>query len=220
MELKYKIKITNSVEHSGQYVMADYTRLKQVIINLLSIAIKYNRVDGTVTVWHELTYANMIRINVKDAWLGIANDRLNSLYEPFNRFGAETLSVEGTGIGLTITKLLVELMGGSIHVESNVGKWTKFYVEFERAKEPASETDTAEDELDGHQHTDNTEKQTLLYIEDNPANLKLVESILKRRTNIKLLSSTQAQPGIKLASSHHPDMILTDINLPGRVIYV
>ncbi len=215
MALKYNVNIINSVEHSGQYIKADYTRLKQVLINLLSNAIKYNRVDGTVTVWNELTEANMIRINVEDTGPGIAMDNIESLFEPFNRLGEEALDKEGTGIGLTITKRLVELMGGSIHVESDVGKDTKFYIEFDKAKAPASETDKTEDVLDDFQRIDKTEEKILLYVEDNPANLKLVESILKRRPNIKLISSAQAQPGIELAREHHPDMILMDINLPG-----
>ncbi len=215
MELKYKIKITNSVEYSGHYVKADYTRLKQILINLLSNAIKYNRVDGKVTVWTELTDTNMIRINIEDTGPGIAEDRLESVYEPFNRLGAETLNKEGTGIGLTITKRLVELMGGSIHVESEVGKGTKFSIEFEKAEAPASQTNITEDVSDGSQRFDTTEKKTLLYVEDNPANLKLVTTILKRRPNVVLLTATQAQPGIEIAKAQHPDVILMDINLPG-----
>ncbi len=215
MELSYKINITNSVEHSGQYIMVDYTRLRQILINLLSNAIKYNRVDGTVTIWTELTEANMIRINVEDTGTGVAKDRLESLYEPFNRLGAEKLNIEGTGIGLTITKRLVELMGGSIHVESEVGKGTKFSVEFEKTEAPASETDITEDVSDGCQHLDITERKIILYVEDNPANLKLVENILKRRPNIVLLTASQAQSGIEITRTQQPDVVLMDINLPG-----
>ncbi len=214
IELKYKINLTNSVEHSGHYVTVDYTRLKQILINLLSNAIKYNRVDGKVTVWTELTKTNMIRINIEDTGTGIAMDSLDSLFEPFNRLGAEALSIEGTGIGLTITKRLVELMGGSIHVESTVGRGTKFSVEFEKSEAPVSETDKAEDVSDSYQHLDKTERKTLLYVEDNPANLKLVENILKRRPNTVLLSASRAQHGIEIAKAQHPDVVLMDINLP------
>ncbi|GAX61148.1 PAS/PAC sensor hybrid histidine kinase [Candidatus Scalindua japonica] len=215
MGQNHKIHIINSVEHSGQFVMADYTRLKQVLINLLSNAIKYNRVNGTITVWNELTEANKIRIAVEDTGLGIAKERLESLFEPFNRLGAETLNKEGTGIGLTITKRLVELMGGSIHVDSVIGKGTKFYVDLEKAKAPSFKTVNTKDVLDGSKLLEKKEKKTLLYIENNPANLKLVESILKCQPGIDLLSTTQAQVGITIARVQQPDAILMDTNLPG-----
>ena len=130
---QYNIKINKQTKHDGLHVKADYTRFKQIIINLLSNAIKYNNVDGSVTISTDLPDTGTIRISVEDTGPGIAKENLELLFEPFNRLGAETLKIEGTGIGLTITKKLVEVMGGSIGVESVVGRGTNFNVDLKKA---------------------------------------------------------------------------------------
>lgn len=212
---QYNITIVNRTEHDKQYIRADCTRLKQVIMNLLSNSIKYNKPDGSVVIWHELTSTDTVRVNIEDTGLGIAEEKLGSLFEPFNRLGAEALKVEGTGIGLTITKRLVRLMGGSIGVESKVGKGSKFYVDLKKAETPVESTGITKDVTDEKRLTGTKEVKTLLYVEDNPSNLILVENILKRRPDIKLLTAPQARLGIELARAHQPNMILMDVNLPG-----
>lgn len=214
MVQRYNIKINKKVECDNQYVRADLTRLKQVVINLLSNAIKYNKEYGSVIISCEYPASDTIRLNIEDTGFGISREKLESLFEPFNRLGAETLNIEGTGIGLTITKRLVELMDGSIGVKSKIGEGTKFYVDLKKAEAPVFEDSKVESVLDKKHHKEITERQTLLYVDDNPASLKLVESILKRRHNIDLLTANKAQPGIEIARTNHPDIILMDINLP------
>ncbi len=126
------ITINYRTKSDGQYIRADNTRLMQVFINLLSNAIKYNNDGGSVSIWIEYPTDTMLRVNIEDTGPGIAKKKLDFLFEPFNRLGVESLNIEGTGVGLTITKRLVEIMGGSIGVESKVGKGTKFYVDFQK----------------------------------------------------------------------------------------
>ena len=127
-----KITINYRIKCDEQYIMADRMRLNQVLINLLSNAIKYNKADGSVTISCESSNADMIRINIEDTGPGIAEENHDTLFEPFNRLGAETLNIEGTGVGLTITKKLVEMMDGRIGVGSVVGKGTRFQVDFKK----------------------------------------------------------------------------------------
>ncbi len=208
------IKVNFLTESGAQYIMADNTRLKQILINLLTNAIKYNIVGGSVTIWVESPTDKILRINIKDTGPGIPKEKHDVMFEPFNRLGVEALNIEGTGIGLTITKRLVEMMGGSIGVESEERKGAKFYVDFKKAVFPVIITDKNEDAVVEENEAEIIKRYTMLYVEDNPANLKLVESILQRRPNISLLSASQAQPGIELARSHQPNIILMDINLP------
>ncbi len=130
------ITINYPTKCSDQYIWADNTRLNQILINLLTNAIKYNKVGGSVTIWTESPTDKMLRINIKDTGPGIAKEKYDALFEPFNRLGAESLNIEGTGVGLTISKRLVEMMGGGIGVESEVGKGTKFYVDFKKPESP------------------------------------------------------------------------------------
>lgn len=198
------------------FVHADRTRVKQVLINLLSNAIKYNEVGGTVTVDCAVTSPERIRISVTDTGHGLAPDQLEQLFQPFNRLGKENSGEEGTGIGLVMTKRLVELMGGVIGVQSAVGKGSVFWVELIRAKELLLEMPEREIYAGTPTTTSNdTETCSVLYIEDNPANFKLVEKLIARRPEIHLLNATEATLGIKLARTHLPDVILMDINLPG-----
>ncbi len=215
MAAESSIKVKYRTECDGQYIMADNTRLKQILTNLLTNAIKYNKVGGSVTIWIESPTDKMLRVNIKDTGPGIAKEKHDALFEPFNRLGVESLNIKGTGIGLTITRKLVEMMDGSIGVESEVGKGTKFYVDFRRAESPVLLADNKEDAESEKNKAEILKRYTMLYVEDNPANLKLVESILQRRPDISLFTATQAQSGIELARNHKPDIILMDINLPG-----
>jgi len=202
--------------NSKLYVYADRTRLKQIIINLLSNAIKYNRPNGTVTVECHLINENRVRISFKDVGVGLSQEQTAQLFQPFNRLGQEAGSEEGTGIGLVVTKQLVELMGGTIGVVSEKGVGSTFWVELATASIPTVIND-AIDNIDSAYKAiqPDPSKKTLLYIEDNPANLILVEQLIKRRSDLKLLTAINAHLGIELAKQHQPDAILMDINLPG-----
>ncbi|PWF55757.1 hybrid sensor histidine kinase/response regulator [Massilia glaciei] len=199
------------------YVHADRTRVKQVMINLLSNAIKYNGSGGSVVVAC-VVHDERIRISVKDTGAGLAPDQLAQLFQPFNRLGQEESAEEGTGIGLVVTKQLVELMGGQIGVESSVGVGTEFWVEFATSDAPALMLDSLDDiALERRQQAAlaRAEQPTLLYVEDNPANLALVEQLIARRGDLKLLTAIDGHLGIELARAYLPDLILMDINLPG-----
>lgn len=194
------------------FVKADWTRLKQVLINLLSNAIKYNRRDGTVTVDCAVSTPGRIRIGVKDTGEGLSAEQLTQLFQPFNRLGQQTGTEEGTGIGLVVCKRLVELMGGVIGVESTVGKGSVFWIELNLTTEP--QFDAEPTAVAPAQTQADAQVRTLLYVEDNPANLMLVEEIIARRPDLRLLSATDGNRGIEMARAAQPDIILMDINLP------
>nr|WP_317203522.1 PAS domain S-box protein [Janthinobacterium sp.] len=195
------------------YVHADRTRVKQVMINLLSNAIKYNQGGGSVVVECVMSGAKRVRVSVKDTGAGLNAEQLAQLFQPFNRLGQENSTEEGTGIGLVVTKQLVELMGGLIGVESEVGVGTVFWVELDASSAPVV---AAGGEQAAAPAQDLTEaRRTLLYVEDNPANLALVEQLIARRSDLKLLTAIDAHLGMQLARAFRPDVILMDINLPG-----
>ncbi len=198
------------------FVYADRTRVKQVLINLLSNAIKYNRVGGAVVVDCAVKSPDRIRISVTDTGAGLAPEKLDQLFQSFNRLGQEDSTEEGTGIGLVVSKRLVELMGGEIGVESTVGLGSVFWIELNLTVEPQDAVDESALAALVPQPVGNGMRlRTLLYVEDNPANLKLVEQLIARRADMRLLSASDAKLGIALARAHKPEVILMDINLPG-----
>jgi CheY-like chemotaxis protein len=198
------------------FVKADRTRVKQVLINLLSNAIKYNKAGGTVRVTCVVRSPGRVRISVEDTGEGLSPAEIAQLFQPFNRLGREATVEEGTGIGLVVCKRLVELMGGVIGVESIVGTGSVFWIELNLATRPQptdiSSTAVAMALVQGPART---RLHTLLYVEDNPANLMLVEDLLARRPDIRLLTAEDAHRGIEIARASLPDVILMDINLPG-----
>ncbi len=201
------------------FANADRTRVKQVLINLLSNAIKYNREHGTVEVACSINNPERIRISVKDSGKGLSAEKLAQLFQPFNRLGQETGTEEGTGIGLVVTRQLIELMGGKIGVKSTVDAGSEFWIELARDVMPQlAAEDILHTELalpvQGIAHR-NPPRHTLLYVEDNPANMMLVEQIIENHPHITMLSARDGNLGIALARAHLPDMILMDINLPG-----
>jgi len=213
--------ITVSIPGSGEdipMVRADHTRLKQVVLNLMSNAVKYNRENGTISVNTDVTADNMLRIAVTDTGDGIADDTQNQLFKPFSRLGAENTEIEGTGIGLVVCKDLIELMNGTIGLESEVGKGATFWIEVPLA-DPGSQRSRGkiDDELAVVQATDWLPglSGTVLYVEDNPANLRLMEMIISRIEGLTMISAHTGELGIERAKAERPDIIILDVNLPG-----
>jgi PAS domain S-box-containing protein len=204
----------------GALVQADRTRLKQVLLNLLSNAIKYNREQGQVHVTLKAPDAERLQIRVTDTGEGVAPEDHAALFEPFNRLAAEGSAIEGTGIGLSIARRMTELMGGHLEVESELGVGSCFWVELpgEMAQPTfeAFETDeTGEAPAEMADPDDYLEHPPVLYIEDNPANLKVVEKLLRDRRRIQLFTAAAPEQGIVLAREQRPALILLDIHMPG-----
>jgi len=209
------IKLTFIPFDETWFASADRTRVKQVLINLLSNAIKYNREHGTVEVKCIESTPERLRISVKDTGEGLAPEKLAQLFQPFNRLGQESSCEEGTGIGLVVTKQLVELMGGTIGVESTVGVGSEFWIDLLRDVTPQLAAGNAMSSEPALQTQENATPRILLYVEDNPANLMLVEQIIESHPQVRMLSARDGNLGIALARAHLPDVILMDINLPG-----
>ena len=196
------------------HVKADRTRVKQIFVNLLSNAIKYNRAGGEVEVSCEAPSRTRTRIRFRDTGAGLPADKLAQLFQPFNRLGRETGAEEGTGIGLVVSKRLAELMGGEIGVESTVGVGSVFWVEFDATAELAEELpEWSASQAAPLRH--DARRYTVLCIEDNPANLMLIEKLMARRPDIRLLTAGNGSRGIEIARTELPSLILMDINLPG-----
>ncbi len=198
---------------AGRHLQADYTRTKQVLLNLLSNAIKYNREQGAVTV-NCLAEGEMLRIEVHDTGPGIPSQKLDKLFEAFNRLGAESSGIEGTGIGLLITRQLVDMMGGTMGVESTEGAGSCFWFTLPTLPSQGNEETTRRSHQQEGEAQHLQGQQKVLYIEDNPVNLKLVEKLIARQTELELISAEEPISGIELALSEKPDLILLDINLP------
>ncbi|MCF8178035.1 MAG: PAS domain S-box protein [Sulfuritalea sp.] len=198
------------------FVSADRTRVKQVLINLLNNAIKYNLPQGTVAVEYKLILPNAIRVSVRDTGVGLDAEQLAQLFQPFNRLGKESGVEEGTGIGLVVTKRLVELMGGTIGVDSAVGKGSVFWFELSLTTAPLLSVEEADyDVLMRPKMPDGAPLRTVLYVEDNPANLELVELLIARRPDLHMISAADGNLGVEFARTYLPEVILMDINLPG-----
>jgi len=201
------------------YVHGDPTAVKQVMVNLLSNAIKYNQACGKVIVQCEIIGENRLRVSVEDSGIGLTPAQLAQLFQPFNRLGQEAGPEEGTGIGLVVTKQLVELMGGVVGVESRVGVGSTFWFELAVSRAPNQICADLGDARPGipvqASKNDLLFQSTLLYVEDNPANLALVEELFAKRSDLKLLTATDGYSGIRMAHDCQPDVILMDINLPG-----
>ena len=210
---KHKITLGER-SNKGFHVFADERRLKQVLVNLLSNAVKYNRAGGMVEVSNDAIEDGLIRIAVSDTGIGIRAEDQTTLFEPFARVSGSVQSAEGTGIGLTITKRLVELMGGLIGFESEYGKGTTFWIVLPGAPE-SNEANAEAESTVLPAITDRIKNLKILYVEDVPINLKLMQQLIKRITGSDLLCATNARDGIDMARMEKPDLILMDISLPG-----
>jgi signal transduction histidine kinase/CheY-like chemotaxis protein len=198
----------------SNYVVADRQRLKQVLLNLLANAVKYNRPGGDVTISYERV-GEHLRIKITDTGPGIPAAKRERLFEPFERLGAEQSDVEGAGIGLALSRRLAEAMNGTVDVESVEGEGSTFWVELQLTEGP----------IERHQRTVGetsvlptvstaSQKHAVLYVEDNLANIKLIEHVLDYRQDVHLITAMQGRLGIELALQHRPELILLDLHLP------
>jgi len=207
------IQVHNEISDKSMSVKADPLRFKQVIINLVSNAIKYNKLNGTVIVKTQ-KQGEMTRISVIDSGVGVSNENIDKLFLPFERLNYKNGNIQGTGIGLTITKKLIEAMNGKIGVNSQQGIGSTFWIEL-----PSAESQMKDESFKigfSAQESKISEKTIkVLCIEDNPANMRLLSSALQIQGNYQVVMAYDAESGIRLANSEQPDVILMDINLPG-----
>jgi len=209
--------VANSPAIGGAYVLADRQRLKQILLNLVANGVKYNNDGGTVAVSWDPVDSEQLRITVADTGPGIQAEYLDRLFVPFERLGAERTEVEGTGVGLALSRRLAQAMGGTVEVASTYGEGSRFWVQLPVAQDP----------LEGHDELDDAtldpvdapmvrseQRRKILYIEDNPSNLRLVERLLGRRSDVEVISAMQGRMGLALAREHRPALILLDLHLP------
>lgn len=197
-------------------VRADYIRFKQVMLNLLSNAVKYNKENGKIELSIDETGNNLTRISVTDNGAGLTKEEQLNLFKSFNRLGAERSDIEGTGIGLIITKNIIELMGGNIGLTSQPGCGSTFWIELPNGKiDEINELVLDDKNTPIDSVNDSAHEYTVLYIEDNPANLRLVSQVLDRLSKVYMWSSHEPALGLELAIENVPDLILLDINMPG-----
>jgi len=220
MAAKRNIEIEDRVTSTQlPYIMIDSVRFKQVLLNFVSNAIKYNRDKGRVILDFEIIEGKFLRFLVSDTGKGIPLEMQSELFKPFQRLGREASNIEGTGIGLTITKELLTRMGGNLGFESFEGKGSTFWFELPLAPEGSAALlgDVIEKEKTSLEFTiaDGETEKLILYIEDNPENLKLMEKIISKIPNLNMLSAHNAEIGLELAEEKIPELILMDINLPG-----
>jgi len=199
------------------HVSADRQRLKQVLLNLVANAIKYNNEGGTVAVSCEPVEPDQLRIHVRDTGPGIRPEDLNQLFVPFERLGAERSDIEGAGVGLALSRRLAEAMGGTLSVSSAYGEGSRFTVQLAVVEGPLEQfervTGTAPESLCGEAASSDL-RHKILYIEDNMANVRLVERVFQRRQDVDVIAAMQGRLGVDLAREHSPTLILLDLHMP------
>jgi len=209
------IRIVGDGQSCVGHVLADRTRLKQVLLNLLSNAVKYNRRQGTLSIVC-MPQGNTVQIRISDTGAGLSAAQQARLFVAFERLDADQTAVEGTGIGLALSKRLMEFMDGEIGVESTPGSGSTFWVCLALSEGHTAETHDDNATAASHQALRHEvhRRWDILCIEDNPANMRLVEAIFARRKDIRLLTASAPGLGLELAQAHRPALILLDINLP------
>ncbi|MBI3912267.1 MAG: PAS domain-containing protein [Armatimonadetes bacterium] len=208
------VRLSDEVtDTADQYVRADHQRLKQVLLNLLANAVKYNREGGTVTVFCEAATNGWLCLKVSDTGPGIPPGKMHRLFTPFDRLGAEQTGVEGTGLGLALSKRLVTAMGGNLGVETMDGQGSTLWVELPLAEGPMARLERQPEGVPAPIGGCGP-CRTVLYVEDNLSNVRLIERVLAQRPTTRLLAAMQGQMALDLAREHHPDLILLDLHLP------
>lgn len=213
LEKQYPVTLENRVSDDVELpnVACDFLRAKQCLINFINNAFKYNREGGSVWVSAEVIDGETVRFLVGDTGLGIPESRQHELFRPFSRLGREASEVEGSGVGLALTKMLIYAMGGTVDFESETDKGSTFWFDLPMTEQPVGalapiqKTTPVPEEMTGR----------ILIIEDSAANVQLMKDILEPYSKIELISATTGEEGVELALSEHPDIILTDINLSG-----
>ena len=200
----------------ARFVNADRQRLKQVLLNIVANAVKYNRENGTAHVSCHASGAGRLQILVTDTGPGIPADKAHRLFTAFDRLGAEQTGVEGTGLGLALSKRLVEAMNGQIGVNSGAGRGSTFWIELPEAENQIARLADLDNDSARVPRASGprARKSTILYVEDNLSNLTLVQRILGLRHDIELIPAMQGGLALELARSHHPDLVLLDLHLP------
>lgn len=208
---RHSIEISTGAAPREEFALADRQRLRQVLLNLLANAVKYNRPGGKVEVACADAAEERIAIAVRDTGRGIAPEDLDRLFEPFERLGVDSASIEGAGLGLALAKRLVHAMNGTLTVASELGSGSTFTIDLPRAADPLAALDAApvEPGVDAT-HT----AATIVYVEDNLANLRLVERALAREAGLRLLTATEGARGLELVREARPDLVLLDLHLP------
>ena len=201
------------------WVEADSVRLKQITLNLLSNAVKYNKSKGSIDISLTESADNMLTFSVKDTGLGIPKQYQDNLFEPFNRLGSNNASIEGTGIGLLITKRLTEVMHGKIGFQSQENIGSTFWIKLPISTKSAEITSALDNMQKIESENQTTATITILHIEDNPVNIKLMENILRKVKEYKVISCETPEKGIEMAKIANPNIVLLDINLPGMSGY-
>ncbi len=198
------------------HVLADRQRLKQILLNLVSNAVKYNRPGGTVIVSCERVDPSSLRLKVHDSGPGIRAEHLDLLFTPFERLGAEQTSVEGTGVGLALSRRLAEAMGGTLDVETTFGQGSTFWVQLPVVEGPVERFErlTSAGSYSPNEVPAALMRHRVLYIEDNLPNLQLVQRILDGHPDVELITATQGRLGLELAREHQPALVLLDLHLP------
>jgi CheY-like chemotaxis protein len=213
-----KIRVVDDVDAAaGVHVLADRQRLKQILLNLVANAIKYNRDGGTVAVSCDAVEPNQLCISVLDTGPGILPEQLEQLFVPFERLGAERTEIEGAGVGLALSRRLAEAMGGTLDVDSTYGEGSRFSVQLAVVEGPLEQYERVNgatgDGISGLTAGSDV-RHKVLYIEDNLSNVRLVERVFQRRDDVDVIHAIQGRLGVALAREHRPVLILLDLHLP------
>jgi signal transduction histidine kinase/ActR/RegA family two-component response regulator len=220
LAVERSISITTNLRPIDAYVLADRQRLRQVLLNLLSNAVKYNRIGGTITVGCDQPDPSHLRVTVTDTGGGIPDDLHAKLFQPFERLGAEHTGIEGTGVGLALSRRLAEAMDGTLDFESTVGQGSTFWIELPVVEGPIERLERLNPLTNAVARAD-TQRHTILYIEDNLANVKLIEHVFAARGNVDIVPAMQGRLGLDLARREQPALVLLDLHLPdidGRTV--